>query len=225
MPLSNERIGELFKMYYDEAMHYSWHLLKSKQEAEDTVMEVFEHSKTWEIEDRSEVETKNRIFVCVRNKCKDKIKLVKARKKHETNSIEGFVECSDYLESDYIKKELVKQIISDINNLPPLRRNVFCLLFIYQRSVNEVSELLQISVNTIRVQKMNALKQLKIKHGSSITDGRYRKITFMGETKTISDWARKMGVSQSLLQRRINGVVVDGIQRMPKWSIERALTT
>ncbi|HEX2628794.1 MAG TPA: sigma factor-like helix-turn-helix DNA-binding protein, partial [Chitinophagaceae bacterium] len=63
----------------------------------------------------------------------------------------------DYIQSRIIKAELLQKIMFEVEALPPIRRKIFKMIYLEDLSIFEIATRLNISVDTVRVQKARAL--------------------------------------------------------------------
>lgn len=152
---------EFYFRYKDRLWHYTFHFLKSEEESDDLVQEVF--IRLWEMRAFLDPElsvssflytiTKNRILNYFRD-MNVEIQLKKALTQKlpvETESIEA-----DLIYDDY------KKILTDaIEQLPPQRQRIFNLSRIEHKSHKEIANQLNISVSTVQEHISESLRFIK----------------------------------------------------------------
>jgi RNA polymerase sigma-70 factor (ECF subfamily) len=159
-----EKAYELvFKAYYGPLMVFSTKLCDDDKEGEDIVMGVFQALFQRHKRFNSEEHIKAFLYISARNRC---LNFLKARKKHAVGSIEQAERLQDdtLLVYEYeIRAEIVAAIHTAIESLPDQCRHIFKLLYYEERKPTEVAEQLQISVNTVYVQKSRAVSMLRMR--------------------------------------------------------------
>ncbi len=97
----------------------------------------------------------------------DYLEIKKTIKKNKITSISAELleltgDDEEFILERLILKDVEKDVLSGINKLPPQCREVFILSRYEMLSYNEISEKLNISVNTVKTQISRALESLRI---------------------------------------------------------------
>jgi RNA polymerase sigma-70 factor (ECF subfamily) len=168
----NIKVGEkksfelLFNRYHTSLCLCSFGMVKNEAVAEEIVNDVF--LKIWQ--KRSQIQInfgiKAYLFRSVINASNDYIEQNKALLQNsfieldeQINQIVGINE--DYI-FDILQSEGVeKDVVDAINNLPKQCKLVFCLSRFEFLTYNEISERLNISVNTVKTQMSRAMESLR----------------------------------------------------------------
>ncbi|MET3888413.1 RNA polymerase sigma-70 factor (family 1) [Chitinophagaceae bacterium OAS944] len=163
---ANEKAFELvFKEYYTQLVVFTAKITGSQDEAEDIVTEVFLGLfKRCNMFD-SEPNIRAFLYVSCRNRC---LNYLKSKKRHDVRSLEFAEEIKDdtLLEYEYsIMAEIVEAVQNSIDNLPEECQRIFKMLYYEELKPAEVAARLQISVNTVYVQKSRAISMLRLKLG------------------------------------------------------------
>jgi RNA polymerase sigma-70 factor (family 1) len=160
----NEKAFELvFREYYTQLVVFTTKITSSQDEAQDIVTEVFLGLFTRCNLFNNENNIRAFLYISARNRC---LNYLKAKKRHGVQSLEFIGEIQDdtWLEYEYsIKTEIVEVIYNNIEDLPGECRKIFKLLFYDELKPAEVAARLQISVNTVYVQKSRAVSMLRLK--------------------------------------------------------------
>jgi RNA polymerase sigma-70 factor, ECF subfamily len=156
----------LFNRYHDSLCLYSYGLVKNEEVAEEIVNDVF--FKIWNRRSIIQINfgIKQYLFRSVFNACADYF-----RQAHSSSQY-SFVEIDDEINSiigindEYIfdildNEETQKDIMEAINQLPPQCKVIFCLSRFDLLTYAEISERLNISVNTVKTQICRALDTLR----------------------------------------------------------------
>lgn len=165
----NSKSFELvFKTYYKRLCTFAFEYTRQLETAEDIVKDFFE--VFWNNKEKLEIKTSlsGYLFCSVKNSCINYLERDKKRKK--TISIEelNWLEIkrsepysNDYFLGDIFERELEQKISAAIEKLPTGCREIFKLSRFEGLSHKNISEKLNISENTVKVQIYNALKSLK----------------------------------------------------------------
>ncbi|MDP4264539.1 MAG: RNA polymerase sigma-70 factor [Bacteroidota bacterium] len=152
----------IFKRYHIPLFYFAMQYLRDMQAAEDIVAESF--IKFWNRRNDFEclAAIKSFLYTVVKNACLNQLKQNKRRAACH-KEIEYLSGSPDELFADQkmIKAELLHKLWQDIERLPPVRRRIFKLLYLEGLNSFEVARALQISVDTVRVQKARALHALR----------------------------------------------------------------
>ncbi|MEP6747886.1 MAG: RNA polymerase sigma-70 factor [Bacteroidota bacterium] len=159
----------IFERYFKLLFVLACAKLKSEQEAEDLVQELF--IEFWEKKKFLFVRQsiKYYLFQSVRNRCLNRLDRNKVRKRHTDNYIVN--QPAEYLPSGRMEnKELQSQFERAIASIPPESAKVFVLMHVKELKRKEVARILGISENTVKTQSARALQYLRrllinFKHG------------------------------------------------------------
>ena len=138
----------------DEMYRFAKRFLMSSDEAEDLVQDLM--MKFWQKKDElTGLNIKSYALKCVKNECLNKLK-------HETVK-QNF---ADYQinRSELYKMEvnnLKEKIINFINELPEKQKMVIHLKDVEEYEVSEISEILEMEENAVRVNLMRARQKVK----------------------------------------------------------------
>lgn len=152
---------EFYFRYKERLWHYAFHLLKSEEESDDIIQEVF--IRFWEMRAFIDPElsissflytmTKNRILNYFRDMDVEaqKKKALVLKLPVETDSIEDQLIFSEY-----------KKILTDaIEQLPPQRQRIFNMSRIENKPHKEIAAQLDISVSTVQEHISESLRFIK----------------------------------------------------------------
>lgn len=150
----------LFKNHYKSLCMFSMKFVRSKDQAEDIVQEVF--INLWNKAENIEIEgtISSYLFTSVRNRALNLIKSEKTRKDYESESIRDVKETNS--SSDESSNESVSKIIdSKVEELPEKCKNVFIMSKKEGLTYDEIADYLGISVKTVENQMGIALRKLR----------------------------------------------------------------
>ena len=154
-----EAFSEVFRRYYEPLCFFAGRYLHDIQSAEGVVQDVF--VRLWESRDTLSIQSslKSYLYASVRNASLNTIK-----RENFTSSLDYEEERSDtpdmqpdiQLESN----ELAVALEQAMNGLAPKCRQIFCMAKYDGLSYQEIAEVLNISINTVKTQLKRALKSL-----------------------------------------------------------------
>ncbi|WP_109697241.1 RNA polymerase sigma factor [Chitinophaga deserti] len=152
--------GQLFSHFSDRLIYFASALVRSREEAEEVVADVF--VKLWQ--NRSQLleirHFQTYVYTAVRNTALNH----RSRSIFPIEELEGneaaLIPCVVSPEESLISRENLRQIEQAVNGLPIRCRLIFKLVKEDGLSYREVAEVLDISVNTVNAQITIALKKL-----------------------------------------------------------------
>lgn len=154
----NISFKEIFDIYYPKLCYFAKQIVGRKDVAKDIVQETFlriyEADSTYE----SEISFRSFIYKAVKNRCLDYLK-------HEKVSLAyisklDHVQQEDYILSRLIDSETISIINKAINELPPSCSTIMKLSLCGKKN-QEIADMLNISIFTVKAQKQRALTLLK----------------------------------------------------------------
>jgi RNA polymerase sigma-70 factor (ECF subfamily) len=153
--------GELFKLYYPRLLVFTETILKSREQAEEAVEDVF--LKLWE--NRKVLTAINNVnyylFVAAKHKALDYLEKSKKQATIPLDDVEvGFGDIAVNPENTLISAESVRIIQTIINDLPPRCKLMFRLVKEDGLKYREVADLLNVSIKTVETQISLALSKI-----------------------------------------------------------------
>lgn len=149
----------LFESHHVKVFNFCYSYLGSKEEAEEMVQDVFVRVWTYRSQIKSELSINGLIFKIAKNLTLNKIR-DNARHNNEI-SLDNLTSGTNYTEQTVLLKELEQELMKVIDTLPPRRKEVFILSRFKGLSNKEISEQMNISVNTVEGQIRKAIKHLQ----------------------------------------------------------------
>lgn len=152
---------ELFVLLHSRLRQFAYSILKSNEEAEELVSDVF--IRIWEKRDQlGNIDSPVLYFyTSVRNLAFNRLK--KQKRIPPNVGEEWLVQLNSiYFDPErlMVTEEMLRQIRQAINDLPPRCRLIFKLIKEDQLRYKDVAELLQLSVKTIEAQMAIALRRI-----------------------------------------------------------------
>lgn len=162
---NTEIFRQLYSRYYKALMLYAMKLTGNEKTAEDLVQNVF--LNLWENRDVFDDEdaVRNFLYLSVRHRAIDHARHVRVEDKYRGYALgndEAFE--TAWEDSEAFKSEIYRRLVDAINELPPRQREIF-LHYMQGRKNAEIAQAMNISEETIRVQRKRALKTLREKLG------------------------------------------------------------
>ena len=147
----------LFEMLYPGMCLFSKKYVNDYDDAEDIVQEVFiEVWNRWEKFESVE-HIKAFLYLSIKNRCLNFKKHIMIKEKYFTGVM---TDHEDVFEGHIIEAEVAQHISHAIHTLPEQQRHII-LLSMHGLTNNEIAEDMQISINTVKLQKKIAYKKLR----------------------------------------------------------------
>lgn len=153
----------LHKLYFDRLQYYAYTMIRDDETARDLVQDAF--IGFWAKKDElilHPAQIRNFLYVSVKNACLKLIRHEKVVNKYIERQDSNAVD-EDLADSKMIRSEVLMEIYSVIEALPPAMRRISKMAYLEGLKNNEIAEQLDISIETVKVQKKRALKQLRLK--------------------------------------------------------------
>jgi len=158
-----DALQTLLKHYYSALCLFAVRLLGNCAAAEDIVGESF--VKLWN--KRSNFENHQNLkafmYITVRNACLNYLKQQKRESLNQKQLAWFTGEKEEFVLNEMIRAEVLKEIMEEINNLPEQCRKVLKLAYLEGMKNQEIADLLNISIHTVKNQKARAIQLLKIR--------------------------------------------------------------
>jgi RNA polymerase sigma-70 factor (ECF subfamily) len=161
--LNNDQVAykDLFLLLHNRLRQFAYSILKSNEEAEELVSDVF--IRIWEKREQLTCIESPRLYFYTATKNLALNRLNKQKKLQSQSPDEWLVQLkSIYFDPEQlmITEEMLLQIRKAINNLPPRCRIIFKLVKEDGLKYKEVAELLHLSVKTVEAQMAIALRRI-----------------------------------------------------------------
>lgn len=149
----------LFARYYAELVYYAFSFTSDRNISEDLVQDFF--VKFWVQKKYNNVSSSLRhyLFFSIRNACINYLRDNKLCVNFENLEFELVENEADSDTEE--KEEIYKKIIKSVDKLPVERKKIFTLCYFHNMKYKEVADLLDISINTVKVQIGRALKFIR----------------------------------------------------------------
>jgi RNA polymerase sigma-70 factor, ECF subfamily len=163
---NREAYKELFSRYQRKLFSYIYHLVRSKDEAEDILQNVF--SKTYKNIKNFDTSRKFSSWI-YRIAHNESVNFIKRKSKRYTVSWEDVTTSKDKLdtasndkpqEDEWLQQEITKEITEAIKKLPKRYQQVLMLRYFQEQSYEDIGKMLGKPVNTIGTLINRAKKKL-----------------------------------------------------------------
>lgn len=159
-------LNTIFKLYYAALCYFADRIVANKEEAEDIAAESF--YKLWKRHGNFESMYGIRAFLYIttRNACLNYLKQSERISKQQSERIH-LLETSDETFTETTRIEVLREVYAAIENLPPQCKKIVRMSFIEGLKNHEIAEQLNISIHTVKNQKVRGIYLLKMKLLSS----------------------------------------------------------
>lgn len=154
------RFNEVYDLLFENVTIYGLSIFNNAEEVEDTIHEVFFKLLKKKQVFESLAQLKSYIFVSIRNKLFNKIRSGSVAKKYIERTMHSSDIYLDSVEDAITQSEIYKEVLALYRKLPPRCKEIFDL-HLAGLTVKQISEELNISVNTVKLHKKRALKKLR----------------------------------------------------------------
>lgn len=154
--IDNNEILKLYKDWYKKLLYFARHFVV-REEAEDIVQDTFVEVLELDIKD-----VEDQLYTMVKNNCFDRLKHFRRKRNRELIFLGKFFS-DEYLDVDLliIKTELVNLVVTRMYLLPAEQKKI-CKLMLYGYKNHEIAKVLNLSPNTVGVQKKRIVDQFKV---------------------------------------------------------------
>jgi len=150
----------IFNLYHRSLWYFAKQIISNNEQTEEIVADAF--IKLWQknADFDALAEIKFFLFMIVRQSCSNYSQQLPQREGSDTEMSEPVEKDENYIESKMIKAGVLQIFLEEIDKLPPLRQKIFKMSFVDELSIFEIAEQLQVTVDTVRVQKAKALHSI-----------------------------------------------------------------
>ena len=147
---SYQAFSELYVRYKDKLLYYCKQYLKDEAEAENIVQDIF--MQLWETRDSLNITSSlgGYLFGAARNHILKMLRQLDVHARYAQHILIKTQELTSEMEDAIIGKDYTAFLNRLIDSLPPMQKEVFRLNRIEELTYQEISDLLQISVENVR---------------------------------------------------------------------------
>ncbi|WP_313185147.1 RNA polymerase sigma-70 factor [Sphingobacterium siyangense] len=151
---------KLFRTHYKSLCHFAWKFVGESAIAEDLVQEAFiTFFREQQRMDESETFVRNYLYTAVRFSCLKHLRHEKVKEKYWSR-VKFIEEDAHSVELSMIHTEVINEVYRIIAEMPVACQKIFKMGYLEGLSNLEITEKLQISVNTVKTQKQRGMKIL-----------------------------------------------------------------
>lgn len=155
----------LFDTYYSLLFSYAYGILLVKEDAEEVTMDLF--NELWYHRTSIQIEYSLRSYLVksIHNRCINMLRQQKAKGTRLNLDLCELIQTDldnigNSIVDELVGKELEKEILHAVDNLPSQCRQVFYLSRFKQMKIKEIASHLNISESTVKTQLARALEKL-----------------------------------------------------------------
>jgi RNA polymerase sigma-70 factor (ECF subfamily) len=161
----NLELKEVFHSYYPRLCYFAYKLVNSKSVAEDLVQDVFLNILGKQYDFKKEQALKAFLYQAVKNASLNALKKKNVKDRYADSIMPISSEEPQVLEN-LIKSEVYGNLHAALQSLPKGCRKVVRLSYFDGLKNDEISQMLNVSVNTVKTQKKRALQLLRLRLNS-----------------------------------------------------------
>ncbi len=154
-------LTEWMDAYGNDILRLCYTYVHSWQTAEDLTQETFIKLYRHYTDFRGEAQIKTYIYAIAINVCKDYISSWKYKKVLISTSFQQLLKTKETTESAVVLQSEKEQLVAKIEQLAPKYKDVILLFYYADYSLQEISEVLGLPVNTVKTRLKRAREQLK----------------------------------------------------------------
>lgn len=155
----------IFKKYYGSLCYYATRYVVDVEVSADLVQDVFVNLLETSNSFKSAEHLRNYLYLAVRNSCLNYLHKNELKERHE-HYVRENEPLAEFPDEEVLTAEVYRRLKEAVDELPLECRKILYLSYFDGVENERIAEQLQISVNTVRAQKMRGKKLLKMKLGN-----------------------------------------------------------
>ncbi|MBQ8601191.1 MAG: RNA polymerase sigma-70 factor [Bacteroides sp.] len=152
-------VDTLYRDFYFPLVEFSQKMVIRQDIAEDIVQELFVSLLDKPLSFSNEAALRSYLFVSVKNRSIDYLKHLEVEQNYVKNMQTEETLTDEEWESDF-DEQLMNMLFAEIDRLPERCRKIF-LLYLDGLSNEEIADICQVSIETVKTQKKRAKKKIK----------------------------------------------------------------
>ncbi len=155
--------SSVFNTYYSALCFFAERMILDKEEAKDIVEESF--IKLWRLHANFATmqNIKAFLYITTKNACLNFIRQSERNAKQQSDMVYMLAKKEDHVLTEITRAEVLRELHAAIESLPPQCRKIVRMSFVEGMKNQEIAEQLNLSVHTVKNQKVRAIYLLKIK--------------------------------------------------------------
>lgn len=166
MNVSSEKhlhdVEAIFKKYYGSLCYYADRHVADTEIAADIVQDIFVNLLESSNSFSSTEHLRNYLYIAVRNSCLNFLHKNMLKERHEQYILKN-EPLAEFPDEEVLTAEVYRRLKEAVDELPQECRKILYLSYFDGMGNEQIAEQLQLSVNTVRAQKMRGKKILKDK--------------------------------------------------------------
>ena len=158
--------SELYSRYSEMILNYFYRMLwKDREKAEDFMHDIFQKIiEKPEYYDRTKRKFKTWFFSVANNMCKNEYKKQEIRSNTSSGLDESYNISSreEGIDKAFDHKMFKEKLLQEVEKLDEKHREVFILKFIDELTNQEIAEVLEINLGTVKSRVFNAIKKVSV---------------------------------------------------------------
>ena len=160
-----DRFEQVYREYSKPMFLYALSFLISEEEAEDVIQEVFINFWKHDLKTFPNFKTvKTFLYNSVQNRSLNYLRDIEIQRRNY-QQLELHEDDDEHYMYQQIRSEVIAEIFAAIEELPEKCREIFKMSYIENQEEKEIAAQLNISVNTVKTQKLRAKNYLKTRLG------------------------------------------------------------
>ncbi|HEX7904691.1 MAG TPA: sigma-70 family RNA polymerase sigma factor [Chitinophagaceae bacterium] len=158
---NQKAIEYIFNSYNKILFKFVQGIINNKEEADDIVAECFIKLFGEEHDFERHSDISHFLYETAKNDCLDYLMYMKEKTTLHEKIIYLLQNDDNFFQSKIAKTEVLRLIMSEVECLPPLRKEICKLIFVNGLSIFEIATRLNITIDTVRVQKAKAFASIR----------------------------------------------------------------
>lgn len=148
----------VFRQHYRDLCYFAVSIVQDREDAEDLVQETF--SKLWNKRGdfQAAAQVQAFLYITTKNAC---LNLLKQKQRQSSREAAFSYLYENTFDPILVDTEVIRELYREIENLPTQCRRIFRMSYLEGRKNEDIAGALAISYNTVRSQKLRALRLIR----------------------------------------------------------------
>ncbi len=152
-------LKSMFDLYYKSILLYANRFLSSKSECEDLIQDIFIHIWEKKMVFPDDISLKIYLYKSTRNRCYNNIKHKKIKENYASEALQNLEDDNLFLKQ-VLEEEIVRELHQAIEGLSERKKEILKLSLKGIKN-NEIAEILDIKLQTVKTLKSQSYKILR----------------------------------------------------------------